>query len=303
MRVCLINAAVLGRMPAAQVLAGSGVDTFPAEGGGGPAGTTGGAVSTPGGGAAAGAGTEGPAQPMVSLGTGLAPITKRMADRIKAGEYIDFSELPPAKGKARSVPQSLEGQVIVVQAADLLQDRKLIPDLATWTQCFALYTAVVASHDPGRVPDLMAYQSLVARTSRKYKWPSWLVYDQNFRQEAAGHPGICWAKVDPSIYTQCFTGQEITAENWCGRCQGLDHATPNCPHQSRKRPWSAVNSPSASGGMPSSHPAASRGPQQVCLKFNRYQGDCLFGKECRYQHVCSACRGPHPVSKCNAARK
>ena len=28
-------------------------------------------------------------------------------------------------------------QIIVVQAAELMQARKIIPDLATWTQCFA----------------------------------------------------------------------------------------------------------------------------------------------------------------------
>lgn len=56
---------------------------------------------------------------------------------------IDFSELPPAKGRGRQASQSLDGQVVVVQAADLLQSRRIIPDLATWTQCYALYVTVV----------------------------------------------------------------------------------------------------------------------------------------------------------------
>ena len=25
----------------------------------------------------------------------------------------------------------------------------------------------------------------------------------------------------------------------------------------------------------------------VCIKFNKYDGDCKFGRNCKYQHVCS----------------
>jgi hypothetical protein len=217
-------------------------------------------------------------------------LPRKTIDRIKAGEYIDFAELPPAKGKARPLTAATEG-VIVVQAADLLQSRKLIPDLATWTQCFALYATVRIAEQPARLPELMAYMTLIARASRKYKWPAWLVYDQNFRQEAAGNSGMCWAKADPSIYTQCFTSQ--AGESWCGRCHSLDHSSSDCPYnRGRKRPW---NGPAEDGG-----PHESRA---VCLKYNRYNGDCQFGKSCRFQHVCSTCRGPHPAARCSKPPK
>lgn len=231
------------------------------------------------------------AQPMICLGSGLPALSKKLVAKILANEYIDFSELPPAKGKSRTMPQSLEGQVIVVQAADLLQARRIIPDLATWLQCFALYVATLASKYPKKVPELMAYQTMIARASQKYRWPSWVVYDQNFRQEAAGNPAQSWAKVDPSIYAQCFTGQAISTENWCTRCQCLDHTSANCPYRQRKRPWHSMagTGPGQSTG---------RNEQQICMKFNKFNGDCKFGKDCRYLHVCSACRENHPVSRC-----
>lgn len=66
-------------------------------------------------------------QAMVATGMGLAALPKKLVEKIKANEYIDFTELPPAKGKSCPVPQSLEGQVdLVVQAADLLQARKVV---------------------------------------------------------------------------------------------------------------------------------------------------------------------------------
>ncbi len=43
--------------------------------------------------------------------------------------------------------------------------------------------------------------------------------------------------------------------------------------------------------------------QQLCIKFNKYGGDCKFGKECKFLHACSSCKGPHPVSKCRAGGK
>ncbi len=155
-----------------------------------------------------------PAQPPLCLGPGLPPIPARMAERIRENAYIDFSDLPPAKGKGKPVTYALEGQVIVVQAADLMQSQHIFPDLATWSQ-------------------------------------------------------------------------------------GVDHLTAIC--QTRKRAW---NAPPSGGGAPSGaqlsrEPSAS-GEQEVCLKYNCYQGDYRFGKNCRYLHTCSACRGPHPVAKCKS---
>ena len=116
-----------------------------------------------------------------SARSGLPAIPRKAAEKIWAGEYIDFSDIPPARGKAKSLPSTMEGHKIVVQAADLAQSRKLIPDMGTWIQCFALYTAVVMVKEPGWATDLLAYMSTIAKASLKYKWPSWIVYDQNFR--------------------------------------------------------------------------------------------------------------------------
>ena len=82
---------------------------------------------------------------MVMLGIGLPALPKKLVDKIEAGEYIDFTELPPARGKSRSILPKVEGQVQVVQAMDLLQSRRVIPDLATWLQWFAIYAAVIAA--------------------------------------------------------------------------------------------------------------------------------------------------------------
>ena len=221
-------------------------------------------------------------------------MSRRLVDKIRAN---DFADLPPAKGKSRPISQAGEGHVVVVQAEDLMQSRKIIPDLATWLQCFSLYVALLTTQQPERIPELMAYQSIIAKASMKYKWSSWIVYDQNFRQDVAGNPTQWWAKVDPSIYAVCFTSQAISSENWCSCCQCLDHTTGSCPFCPRKRPRSGILS------SPQGRMDLNRADQQICIKFNRFDGDCTFGKHCRFIHSCSNCRGQHPMSRCTAGSK
>ena len=230
---------------------------------------------------------------LIPIGQGLPALPKKMIEKILSYDYVDFSELPPAKGKVRAMTPSMEGQVILVQAEDLLQTKKLIPDFQTWVQCFAIYVAVIAPKQPERVPDLMAYANNIARASKKFKWPAWVVYDQNFRQEAMCNPSQPWAKIDPSIYSQCFLGMARSAEGWCQWCQSLEHTSEMCPggpSSSRKRPWrTAFPSP---GREPTAKP--------VCLKFNRSDGECSFGPRCKFLHCCSRCRGNHPLKRCTA---
>ncbi len=45
--------------------------------------------------------------------------------------------------------------------------------------------AVATSRYPARVPNLIGYMLNIVRVSQKYKYPAWVVYDQNFRMEAA----------------------------------------------------------------------------------------------------------------------
>ena len=64
-------------------------------------------------------------------GHGFPPIAKKLADRILAGEFVDLADLPPAKGKVRPL-STPEGSVLLVHAQKFMQQKKLIPDLATW---------------------------------------------------------------------------------------------------------------------------------------------------------------------------
>ena len=231
-------------------------------------------------------------QSLVPTGPGLPALPRKLVERIHNNEYVDFAELPPAKGRSRTPAPVGEGQILVLQAGDVTPSRRAIPELATWIQCYGIYVAVLTSRQPHRSTELMAYQSIVAKASARYKWPSWVIYDQSFRQEMASTPGQSWARVDPTIYSLCFYGQNVSTENWCPNCQTMDHLAQECPVRGKKRSWAtAADSPKQVG----------RG--DVCLKFNCFQGDCKFGRTCRFRHVCSVCREPHPASHCKKGEK
>ncbi len=237
---------------------------------------------------------------LVPIGQGLPALPKKVIEKILAHDYIDFAELPPAKGKIRSIAPNVEGQVILVQAEDLLQTKKLIPDFQTWVQCFAIYVAVIASWQPERVPDLMAYTNNIAKASKKFKWPAWVVYDQNFQLEAVANPSHPWAKIDPSIYSQWQVAQRdgasgARASTIPRTCVQGDHLHPGSAHgrqHSVQQEESRYLSQSASN--------TSLPQIQVCLKYNRSDGECSFGPRCRFLHCCSKCRGNHPLKKCTA---
>ena len=221
-----------------------------------------------------------PSQALYPVGQGLPPVHRWLAEMILKGEYVDFTEFPPAKDKVKPLP-NLEGNI---QAADLAQHKKLIPDLATWIQCFTIFMAIVTKHQPDHTSELLAYMNLIVRASTKYKWPSWVIYDQNFRLEAATGGQVDWTKFDTSIFAQCFTGQALSTESWCKNCNSLDHDTLQCPYTPTqpKRPKSQKDT--------------------TCRNF-QVDGRCKYGKRCHFDHLCRTCRGKHPQSRCTLKSK
>ena len=225
----------------------------------------------------------------VLVAPGLPSVPQKVIDKIKRGEYIDFNELPPARGLSKSLPPHLEGQLVIVQADDLAVSRKLIPNFETWSQCFAIYAAVRIASDPSKAGDLMAYSHSVASMAKKFPWPSWILYDQAFREEAAYLPARLWGKEDASLYAKCFNwGPTSATPNWCWNCQSLEHQTDQCPHKP-----SATKRPRRDDLR----------PEDPCKKYNNNDGICSYGAKCKFAHKCYSCGGPHPYSRCSRKGK
>jgi len=70
---------------------------------------------------------------------------------------VDLEELKGFGKPLSSLSNGLDGQVVLLQASP--QTKRLIPDMATWTQCFAVYIAVLLTRYLSRVQSLLMYMA------------------------------------------------------------------------------------------------------------------------------------------------
>jgi len=109
-------------------------------------------------------------------------LPQQIINRIVTGEYIDFNNL---RGTNKATPSYLEGQVIVVQAKELIASWKMIPK-------GPVFCPVCGSSDqPWSIQSrgLDGLQSLLVAITKKHPWPSRIIYDQPFREESASMAG------------------------------------------------------------------------------------------------------------------
>ena len=106
-----------------------------------------------------------------------------LVELILARTFVDLGEFPPAKGFGKSqsaLSSDVEGKTVLLQAAHYVQLKKHTPDLATWVG-FTIYSAVLVTKHPKRAQMLFMYSAIIAWLSKKFRWPSWIIYDQYFR--------------------------------------------------------------------------------------------------------------------------
>ena len=126
----------------------------------------------------------------VTLGAGLyTPVPSRLVAKIESGEFIDMGELLPDRvGTSR--PEDL-GKV--------LPKRRTVAGILEWIKCFNVYMAVISCKEPGRIPDLLAYETLIIEAHMEYSGDAWLEYDRRFCQCAATNTTKNWAIIDPTL--------------------------------------------------------------------------------------------------------
>ena len=129
-----------------------------------------------------------PSQRLGASRQGLAaPPSARQLQELGNHQHGSTPTLPsdPVMGVSEhQFPSGVPATTSVTQAIG-----QLLSDFTTWAQCFAIYAAAILSRQSHRMADLMAYMVETANNAKKYRWPSWLVYDQNFRQQMAARYG------------------------------------------------------------------------------------------------------------------
>ena len=73
----------------------------------------------------------------------------------------------------------------------------------------------------------MAYMIRILRASREYEGSAWASYDAAFRRQAAATGNKRWSKINPSLYSICFTGKAKKVGR-CDLCLSAGHPTEEC---------------------------------------------------------------------------
>ncbi len=144
---------------------------------------------------------------MVVVAPGLPSLDKLLVETILSDQFVDLAEIPPAKGSAPVTNKILDGHSLYV----VRPTKRLIPDLPTWLQCFSVYSAVLISKYPERATSLLLYQKNIAYLSQRNRWPSWVVYDNSFRSEAADNAKTDWSLID---YMGFILGRSTTKPSY-----------------------------------------------------------------------------------------
>ena len=156
-----------------------------------------------------------------SLGEGLPPIPRKLADRILRGEFIDMHELLPESW--RMAEQELEGPDSRPRGS-----RRRVLDIIVWVQCFACYMGVIATRRQEQIPELLEYLVQIVRVNQEFERSDWAVYDETFHRRAAVSDNQQWSKLNPSLFSLCFTGIGCRTgrHRWC---LGTTHTIEACP--------------------------------------------------------------------------
>ena len=226
------------------------------------------------------------------MGEGLPPVPQKLVERIQKGEFVKMCELLPEFWIAPREGEDMSGLKTAKS-----KGRKHTQEICVWLQCFAVYVAVMSARWPKRVPEMMAYMIHIIKTSQEYEGVSWFIYDEAYRRQAAVTKHVEWSRVNPSIFTVCFTSKAKRGQR-CEWCLSATHGSSECALAEVE-----ANTP----GRPrtveplmgaTQAPGRSRAPPvgyqftNVCKLFN--EGRCHY-QFCKFRHTCIVCQGDHPA--------
>ena len=151
-----------------------------------------------------------PALATIATGEGFPATSKQLVEKIQAGVSEDFAELPPANGIMKVCPAHWKARYWSYR---LLISWVLGNSSLTWPGGFralSVNMTVAPAKNPEQTKNMLAYLTPIAKSSLKYRWTSWVVYNQNFWEQVAEVGVKDWSKVHPSIYAQCFKGASVS---------------------------------------------------------------------------------------------
>ena len=131
------------------------------------------------------------------------------------------------------------------------------------------------------VPAFMAYQAIIIKCYRDFEGLAWAQYDWVYRRGVAQSKDFRWSRLNPTLYSLCFAGK-AKKHVACSFCLSDNHVSGSKPHPR----WEFQFCP----------------PMQklrTCHFFNTRDGSCCIYQQCKFAHLCTLCKSPHPNLACD----
>ena len=169
---------------------------------------------------------------LLSEGLPTIPNKIKIVKKITNGDFVDMAELLRDNIEAERRVSAVEGQKPPKAAHTA---RRKIPDLLSCVQGFGTFIAIVTSVHPGKVRQLLTYQTFIIREGRRLGGNGWRLYDTMFGQQAALNPAVDWSKINSALYAVSFVVQQGSRVRSCSLCMESDHReeeTTQCSYSS-----------------------------------------------------------------------
>ncbi len=153
----------------------------------------------------------------MSLSAGIYVGEGLLAEKITQWEFVEMAELLQEFWSSLA---SKEPGTNLAPRQSASRHKRAVTDIATWIQCVATYTSVMSTPHPQAVPELLAYLIFILRASQDFGSVVWVTYDAVFRRQAFISGNRQWSKVNPSLYSICFSGAARTGVR-CELCLSL----------------------------------------------------------------------------------
>ena len=160
----------------------------------------------------------------IYVGEGFLPVPAKLGGKITRWKFVEMVELLPEFWSPLTAKEPAADPTV---RQGTVRRRRTVMDIATWIQCFATYVSVMSMVHPHAVPELLAYLIFILRASQDFGGVAWVTYDTAFRWQAFITGNHQWSKVNPSLYSICFSGVARTGTR-CELCLSRSHPTFEC---------------------------------------------------------------------------
>ncbi len=186
-----------------------------------------------------------------------------------------------------------------------VRHNRKVTDIFTWLQCYGSFVAVLTPAEPQAAPELMAYMGFIVRARQDYEGLGWVRYNAAFRRQAALTRSKKWSVINATLFTMNFSGLASRTRR-CELCFATSHSEQECAQREDPDPDLGTRLKNLeSAVLTIAKPLAARASSDTahivrpsddpCRKWNTV--GCTYLR-CRYAHVCSGCRGDHPLVQC-----